>query len=125
MIVDDNARFRTLVRTILTQPDDRVLELDDGAGVTENYAVFEPDWVLMDVSMKYVDGLEATRQLLQRFPEARVIFLSDFTNKHLIAKGLDLGAVAYLSKEDIFAVQNIIRPQPAITGENHANHIQH
>jgi len=79
----------------------------------------------MDVSMKHVDGLEATRQLLTSYPEAKVIFLSDFTNKQLVAKGIALGARAYLSKEDIFAVNQYIRSEPTISGEHHANHINH
>jgi len=119
MIVDDNARFRALVSTILTHEDDQVMELDDGEAVTEHYAAFQPDWVLMDTHMKNVDGLEATRQLMKSFPEAKIIFLSNFTNKRLMEKGLGLGAKAYLSKEDIFAVQNFIKPQVAVTGENH------
>lgn len=121
MIVDDNARFRGLVRKILTTAEDQVLELDDGESVSESYASFRPDWVLMDVNMKHMDGLEATSHLLEDFPEARVIFLSHYTNKKLMAKGLRLGAKAYVSKEDIFAVQNIIRPQSQFTGEHHEN----
>lgn len=119
MIIDDNARFRALVRQILTTGDDRVLEMDDGAGVNELYAEFNPDWVLMDVNMKFVNGMDATKQLIQAHPHAKVIFLSNFINKKLIAKGLGLGAKAYVSKEDVFAVQEIIRPQSVITGEHH------
>jgi len=110
MIIDGNVRFRALVRQIITEPGDQVLELDDGAGVAQNYAAFQSDWVLMYVSMKFVDGLEATQQLLLKIPEAQVIFLSNFTKKKLVAKGLQLGAKAYVSKEDIFAIINIIRP---------------
>jgi len=116
MIIDDNARFRALVRKIISDPSDTVLELDDGAGVADAYTAFHPDWVLMDVHMKVVDGMEATRQLMASFPEAKVIFLSNFTNKRLVAKGLGLGAKAYLSKEDIFAVKPIIRSESASRG---------
>jgi DNA-binding NarL/FixJ family response regulator len=118
MIIDDNARFRTLVRSIVSTQSDEVLELDDGIAVNENYADFHPDWVLMDIKMKQVDGLQATRQLIHEFPEARVIILSNHTNKRMVSKGLELGAKAYLPKEDIFAVQKFIRPTTA--GEYHA-----
>lgn len=120
MIIDDNARFRALVRQILTTPEDSVVEMENGANVCENFAAFQPDWVLMDVNMKPIDGMEATRDLLQHFPGAKVIFLSNFTNKKLMAKGLGLGAKAYVSKEDVFAIQNIIRPKSVMLGEHHA-----
>jgi CheY-like chemotaxis protein len=113
LIIDDNARFRSLIKTIITAPGDDVLELDDGRDVVSSYAAFQPDWVLMDVNMKVVNGLQATRQLIHNFPEAKVIFLSNFTSKRIIAKGLQVGARAYLSKEDLFAVQNFIRPSTA------------
>ena len=120
MIIDDNARFRTLVRTIVATPTDEILELDDGIAVNENYAAFHPDWVLMDVKMKQVNGLQATRRLIQRFPDAQVVILSNHTSKRIVAKGLQVGARAYLSKEDIFAVQKIIHPTPPVAGEYHA-----
>jgi len=125
MIVDDNERFRNLVRQILATPEDHVLEIADGSKVCENYAAFQPDWVLMDVNMKPVDGLEAAQHLLSEFSDAKVIFLSNFTNKKLVAKGLGLGAKAYVSKEDVFAIKDIIRPKALHTGENHANLIHH
>ena len=121
MIIDDNARFRTLVRSIVSSASDEVLELDDGFAVNEHYATFHPDWVLMDIKMKQVDGLQATRRLVKKFPNARVIILSNHTNKRIVAKSLQVGARAYLSKEDIFAVQKIIHPTAAVVGEYHAS----
>jgi DNA-binding NarL/FixJ family response regulator len=58
-----------------------------------------PDVVLMDVSMPDMDGIEATRRLLEVRPEARVVMLTSFADHERVMEALDSGAIGYLLKD--------------------------
>jgi NarL family two-component system response regulator LiaR len=65
-------------------------------------AVFQhvqPDVVLMDLKMPRMNGVEATRALMKRDPELRVIALTSFKDEELIQEALDAGAIGYLLKD--------------------------
>src|SRR5204863_940937 len=60
---------------------------------------YQPDVVLMDLSMPGVDGIEATRRLMAEQPESRVVILTSFSDRERILDALDAGAVGYLLKD--------------------------
>jgi NarL family two-component system response regulator LiaR len=101
MLVDDHQMVRNGLGTFLLVHDD--LELVGEAGDGEQaLAIFErvrPDVVLMDLKMPRMDGVEATRALLARDPELRVIALTSFKEEQLIQAALDAGAIGYLLKD--------------------------
>src|SRR5439155_227277 len=59
----------------------------------------EPDVVLMDLSMPGVDGIEATRQIVEGQPGSKVVVLTSFCDRERIFAALDAGAVGYLLKD--------------------------
>ncbi len=63
-----------------------------------------PDVVLMDVRMPRLDGIAATRAIIERWPEIRVVILTTFDDRELIQAGLQAGALGYVLK-DITAEQ--------------------
>ena len=60
LIVDDSPEFRALIRTVLAGLVDDVHECADGDEAVAAYGVRRPDWVLMDLRMGRIGGLEAT-----------------------------------------------------------------
>ena len=101
LIVDDQRLMRDGLRTLMElEPDLEVAgEAEDGLGALEQYAALQPDVVLMDIRMPRLDGVEATRRLRQRYPEARVIILTTFDDDALVFDGLRAGALGYLLKD--------------------------
>jgi DNA-binding NarL/FixJ family response regulator len=101
LLVDDQRLMREGLRTLLElEPDLQVAsEAGDGQAALDAYARLEPDVVLMDVRMPGMDGVEATRRLLERWPGARVVILTTFDDDASVFEGLRAGALGYLLKD--------------------------
>lgn len=101
LLVDDQRLMREGLRTLLElEPDLCVVgEAGDGQAALDIYAVHAPDVVLMDIRMPGMDGVEATRRLRQRWPDARVMILTTFDDDAYIFDGLRAGARGYLLKD--------------------------
>jgi DNA-binding NarL/FixJ family response regulator len=101
MLVDDQRLMREGLRTLLELEGgfEVVAEAGDGSTALEAYARTQPDVVLMDVRMPGMDGVEATRRLRQRWPEARIIILTTFSEDAYVFEGLRVGALGYLLKD--------------------------
>ncbi len=100
MLVDDNPRFRAVLRTLLER-DGGILvvgEADRGDMVVELVERHEPHVVLMDLSMPGVDGLEATLALKSQFPGIEVVMLSMTDDADGIGSVLAGGASVFLHK---------------------------
>jgi DNA-binding NarL/FixJ family response regulator len=101
LIVDDDELIRAGLRAILAaEPDlDVVGEAADGAEVVPAAVRLRPDVVLMDVRMPAVDGIQATRLLLQRMAEPpRVLVVTTFENDEYVYEALRAGASGFLLK---------------------------
>ena len=101
MLVDDHQMVRNGLGTFLLVHDDLELvgEAGDGEQALTTFERVHPDVVLMDLKMPRMDGVEATRALLRRDPELRVIALTSFKDEGLIRDALDAGAIGYLLKD--------------------------
>ena len=101
LIVDDQRLMREGLRTLLEleRGFEIVGEAGDGQAALDAYAELQPDVVLMDIRMPGMDGVEATRRLHARWPEARVIILTTFNDDAYVFEGLRAGALGYLLKD--------------------------
>ena len=101
MLVDDHQMVRNGLATFLLVHDDLELvgEASDGEEALRVFEESRPDIVLMDLKMPRMDGVEATRRLLERVPEAHIIALTSFEDETLVQKALEAGASGYLLKD--------------------------
>lgn len=101
LLVDDQALFREGLHTLLSvQADLEVVgEAGNGAEAVTAVATLQPDVVLMDLRMPVLDGVTATRRIMENHPATRVIVLTTFDNDEDVFDGLRAGAVGYLLKD--------------------------
>ena len=101
LVVDDHPLVRSGLVSLLSATDDIsvVGQAANGEEAVDLATVLEPDVVLMDLSMPVLDGVAATRRLLQRCPAASVIVLTSFADQPRVTKALEAGAVGYLLKD--------------------------
>ena len=96
LIVDDHAMVRSGLAAFLEAYDDLELvgEAASGAEAVQLCAELRPDVVLMDMVMPGMDGAAATRAVLERCPEVRVIALTSFPEEDLVPRALKAGATS-------------------------------
>lgn len=101
VIIDDHQLFREGVKRILDfeASFEVVAEGDDGSEAVNLVEQFQPDVVIMDINMPNVNGVEATRQLIEKFPDSKVIILSIHDDENYVQHALKTGATGYLLKE--------------------------
>jgi two-component system, NarL family, response regulator LiaR len=100
LFVDDHEMVRIGVSAYLSaQPDiDVVGEADNGRLGVELALSLRPDIILMDLVMKEMDGIEATRQIIEQWPEAKVIIVTSFLDDEKVYPALEAGATSYMLK---------------------------
>lgn len=101
VIIDDHQLFREGVKRILDFEStfDVVAEGDDGIDALRLYEEYSPDVILMDINMPQMNGVEATEQLISKYPEAKVIMLSIHDDESYVSHALKSGALGYMLKE--------------------------
>ncbi|EST20077.1 response regulator [Streptomyces roseochromogenus] len=100
LIADDQTLIRTGFRLILTARGIEVAgEAADGAEAVAAVRELAPDVVLMDIRMPVMDGLEATRRILEKSPDCKVLMLTTFDLDRYVYTALSLGASGFLLKD--------------------------
>jgi NarL family two-component system response regulator LiaR len=100
VFVDDHEMVRIGVSSYLSaQPDIEVIgEADNGRTGVELALELRPDIILMDLVMKEMDGIEATRQIIEMWPEAKIIIVTSFLDDEKVYPALEAGATSYMLK---------------------------
>lgn len=101
MLVDDHVLFRAGLRTLMQEiPGTSVIaEASNGREAVNLVQQHHPDLVVMDISMKELNGLEATIQIREQFPAIKIIILSMHDSEDFIVQALRAGAAGYLLKD--------------------------
>jgi NarL family two-component system response regulator LiaR len=101
LIVDDHAIVRQGLRTFLElQADIEIVgEAENGLQAVEQAGREHPDVVLLDLVMPIMDGIQATREIMERSPGSRVLILTSFGDDDKVFPAIRAGAQGYLLKD--------------------------
>ena len=100
VFVDDHEMVRIGVSSYLSaQADiDVVGEASDGKEGVQLSLELRPDIILMDLVMKEMDGIQATKEIIQEWPDAKIIIVTSFLDDDKVYPALEAGAVSYMLK---------------------------
>lgn len=99
LIADDIPYVRKTLKQILQNRGYRVVgEAENGDDAVRLYFETRPDLVIMDLVMPRMNGIDATRVILKRDPEAKIVILSAMTQENLVTEAIQAGAKDYVIK---------------------------
>jgi two-component system response regulator DegU len=108
LIVDDSSQMRRMMRQFLPADAAEIRECEDGIDALEYYEKFLPDWVLMDWQMKQMNGLEATRQIIGKFPEAKILLVTQYNDRELREAATEAGVCGFVLKENLAELRRFL-----------------
>ncbi len=122
VIVDDDSIVLMSLKTIIEAGGIEVLATGkSGAEAVELYEKYQPDILLSDIRMEGMDGITAAGKILGKYPEARVLFLTTFSDDEYVVNALKCGAKGYILKQDfegiVPALQAVYSGQSVFGGE--------
>lgn len=128
LFVDDHEMVRIGVSAYLSaQSDIEVIgEADNGLKAVELAVELRPDIILMDLVMPEMDGIEATKRIIEKWPEAKIIIVTSFLDDEKVYPALEAGATSYMLKtskaseiakavRSTFQGQSVLEPE--VTGK--------
>ena len=101
ILADDHTLFRQGLRRVLQeQPGWQVVaEASDGAEAVRYTLELEPHIAILDIAMSRLNGVDATRQIVRRLPDVRVLIVSMYSDEVFVTQALQAGAHGYLLKD--------------------------
>ena len=113
LIVDDNIKMRAaiqkMLRVQLKNKITRIIECENGKDAIELYIQRKPEWTIMDIKMPVMDGLEASKNILQSHPEAKIIILTQYDDPEYYELAQKIGIKAFVLKENLSDISTLIR----------------
>lgn len=109
LLVDDNDKIRQIMKDFCSPYFDEVVECTDGAEAVDQFSTVHPDWTVMDIKMKSMDGIEAAQRIISGEEKAKIILVSQFGDEGTILAARTSGAIAFVKKENLENVIEIIK----------------
>ncbi len=106
VIIDDDKLVAVSLKTILESTGSvKVLAMGScGEDAIELYSLLKPDVLLMDIRMNGMSGIEAGEKILAGYPDARILYLTTFSDDEYIIKAVLMGAKGYILKQDFESI---------------------
>ncbi len=98
LVVDDALFMRTAVGNMFKEWGFDVDVASNGKEAVEMYSQLQPDIVTMDLTMPVMSGLDAVKEIIPRFPDAKIIMITALGQQRIIVEALESGAKDFITK---------------------------
>jgi len=99
LVVDDALFMRTTIKNMLQQWGFKIVgEAANGKEAVKLYRELQPDIVTMDLTMPVMTGLEAVKQIIPEFPDAKIIMITAMGQQRIIVDAIESGAKDFITK---------------------------
>ena len=111
LIADDDPRTRRMLKAVLESPGVEFIEAQDGAEAVALHRAHQPEMVIMDIEMKPMDGIAATRAIHEHDAQCRILIVSQHDSLSFRQAAAGAGAFGYVLKDDFDAIHSILANQ--------------
>jgi two-component system chemotaxis response regulator CheY len=108
LIAEDSEKIRVILRNIVGMLFEEIYECSNGQEACDLYSEKKPDYVLMDIQMPVMDGLTATRKIMEFDPYAKVIIVTNYDSNVLRKNAKQAGALGYIMKENLSELNELL-----------------
>lgn len=117
-VIDDDKLVALSLKTILESTGKITVAAmgESGREAVELYRRHKPDVMLMDIRMEGMNGIEAGEIILKEYPDARILYLTTFSDDEYIIKALNMGAKGYILKQDFESIASAL--EAVMSGQN-------
>ena len=117
-VIDDDKLVALSLKTILESTGKITVAAmgESGREAVELYRKHKPDVMLMDIRMEGMNGIEAGEAILKEYPDARILYLTTFSDDEYIIKALNMGAKGYILKQDFESIASAL--EAVMRGQN-------
>jgi len=110
LVVDDSSFMRDRIKKVITDAGHNIAaEAKDGNEAVSRYDEHKPDIVTMDITMRGMNGLEASKIILDKHPDANIIIVSVTENENYRSEAENIGVKAYLQKNKLDSLPDILK----------------
>ena len=109
LIAEDDVQVRSLLREMIEELHEHIIECCDGAEAVQFCSEETPDVVLMDIRMPRMNGIEATRRIVALHKGIRVLIVTQYEDDVYRLLAREAGAEEFFLKEDLFSLQDYLR----------------
>jgi DNA-binding NarL/FixJ family response regulator len=120
LLVEENSAVRRVIRQLVTSPETWIQECADSASAIAAYAGSRPDFVIMDIGMKNLDGIAVSEQIKAMDPAARIVLVADYDDSAMRESARNAGACGYVLKDNLLDILYLLKDFPAQGEENTA-----
>lgn len=101
LIVEDFAPMRQIIMDVLKDSGMEFIECADGKDALAEYDRVQPEYVLMDIAMKQTDGITATKAIIDKYPDAKILMVTNYRDQSIMVASKEAGAVGYFLKDNL------------------------
>lgn len=101
LLADENNLFRKYLIDLITDNNDECITLNNNSDIYSAYKKYKPGCVLVNIGLNNNSGFKIVEELKKRNPDAVVAVLSEFDDKRISQRAKDIGADAFIPKEDL------------------------
>ncbi|MFZ4619542.1 MAG: response regulator transcription factor [Bacteroidota bacterium] len=108
LLVDDNQKMRSMVRELIGARSHDFYEASDGAVAVQCYLDYRPDMVVMDIELSAMDGLTATKKIIEKDANANIIVLTTYNTAAYRDAAMSAGAKHFFGKENLMSLRSFV-----------------
>ena len=126
LLADDHSITLAGMRAVISREHELLGAVGDGRALVAETLRLHPDLIILDIGMPLLNGIEAARQILQTWPQAKLLFVSMHSNAMYVREAMSTGARGYLLKtsaaeELLPAIRTILEGQVYLSPELGSN----